>query len=62
MLCKPDILNVMKKTEEAHQKAADPNKKSETGTGGSNKEEEKKEEEPVIDRANMNQGDKIKFE
>ena len=43
MLCKPDILNMMKKTEEKNSKVADPNKAAPTDSG-SKKEEAKKEE------------------
>jgi len=43
MLCKPDILNMMKKTEEKNSKVADPNKAAPTDAG-SKKEEAKKEE------------------
>ena len=33
MLCKPDILNMMKKTEEKNSKVADPNKAAPTDAG-----------------------------
>jgi hypothetical protein len=65
MLCKPDILNMMKKTEEkAAQKVADPSKSAPKELS-SKREEEKKAEEPVkpdVDRENLNQADKLKFE
>ena len=43
MLCKPDILNMMKKTEEQNSKVPDP-KKTAPVDSGTVKEEEKKEE------------------
>tara|TARA_B110001450_G_scaffold190549_1_gene178716 strand:+ start:764 stop:1048 length:285 start_codon:yes stop_codon:yes gene_type:complete len=64
MLCKPDILNMMKKTEEkAASKVADPSKSAPKELS-TKKEEEKKEEpaKPDVDRENLNQADKLKFE